>query len=413
MQFFIDITNASGTRYGAGPIASASYWKSTKRVDAIGDFEFAMPASDEKASLIQARRYATCYAILDEAGPTEVGSGIIDRIELRATGDGDVELVVGGDDLLRELAWRTFGRLGFGGAGAVTHNSAVASLVAQLPIGWSATADPTPPHDALYYFFNGESHYAAALKLAELSRTHVWMPTPRILRYQSTWTNSGLRAVEAPANPNLSAANLCYIDRLTRAEDTFDLIARVFPWGGLIPAPAYAEYQEPLTIDYADAPSVPVGYTIAQDSHLWWYIERDSAALTYGQIEAWINYPDIVPGSSSGAVVAAAANQLVAAAVWDLQRRSEAASYYELSLAHAPAVIQPMQTIRCVFRRVVDGRNAVQIDETLYILSATTTVDSEGLRTTGLEVATLDRRQAADIDVLRKLAIDNSRLNFS
>lgn len=411
MRFYIDITNAAGTRYGDGPIASARYWRSTAKVDQVGDFEFAMPAADEKATLIQARRYVTCYAILDEAGPTEVGSGIIDRVELRADENGDVELVVSGDDLLRELVWRTFGRLGFGGAGAVTHSSAVASLVAQLPAGWSATADPTPPNDALYYFFNGESHYAAALKLAELSRTHVWMPSRRALRYQSTWTNSGLRAVEAPANPSLSAPNLCYIDKLTRAEDTHDLIARILPWGGLIPATT--ETREPLTVDYADAPAVPVGYTLAQDAHLWWYVERDSTALAYGQIEAWANFPDIAPGSSSLSVVAAAANQLLAAAVWELQRRSEVASYYDLSLAHAPTVVQPMQTIRCVFRRAIDGRNVVAIDETLYILSATTTVDTDGLRTTGLEVATLDRRRASDIDVLRKLAIDNSRLNFS
>ena len=82
MQFYIDISNSAGARLGSGPITSASRWSSTKRVDRIGSFEFAMPASDEKAALIASRRYATCYAILD-TGPAEVGSGVIDRIETR------------------------------------------------------------------------------------------------------------------------------------------------------------------------------------------------------------------------------------------------------------------------------------------------------------------------------------------
>lgn len=408
MQFYIDVTNSSGTRYGDGPITSANYWRSTQRVDRIGSFEFAMPANDEKASAIQHRRYVTCYAILELEGPTPIGAGVIDRIETRPGNDGDVELIISGDDLLRELTWRTAGVLElFNGDLPYTHAAAVGLVGAQFPAGWTTTADPTPPNDDIFYRFIGETCYAAALKVGELSRCHVWMPTARALRYQSAFRNSGLRAIEAGTNPDLTSINVCLIGELTRAQDTYDLISRIIPYGQEIPdSGEFAN--ELLNLDYATK-SPPTGYTMAQDAYFRWYLERDSAAATYGQVEAWVSYNDIKAISNTGNYVASAGNQLFDAALWDLQRRSEPASFYTLSLHWAPGLIEPMQTIRCIFRRAIDGRVAVTIDETLYIMGTTTTVDTDGMRTTALEVATIDRWPPSDVDPMRKLALDNLR----
>lgn len=409
MLFYIDITNSSGTRYGGGPITSASYWRSTARVDRIGGFEFAMPASDEKAAEIQHRRYAYCYAIIEGEGPIPVGSGIIDRIETRPDNNGNVELVVSGDDLLRELTWRTVGRLylSSGANLATTHANAVTLLGLKFPAGWSTIDDDAPPNDDIYYQYVGESCFAAVLKAGELSRCHVWMPSARVVRFQSAWGSNRFRAIEAPANPNLRADNLCLISELSAVEDTYDLITRIYPYGPEIPDSG--EFgNELLNLDHATK-SAPTGYTMTQDAALQWYLERDSAAATYGQIEAWISYNDIRASANTAAIVESAGNQLFDAALWELQRRSEPASFYTLSLSHAPEIIHPMQTIRCVFRRAVDGRNVVTIDETLFVMGATTTVDADGLRTTQLDVATVDRWPPSDIDPMRKLKMDNQR----
>lgn len=408
MQFFIDITDSSGTKYGSGPIASASYWKSTKRVDRVGNFEFAMPASDEKAALLANRRYATCYAILD-SGPTEVGGGVIDHIETRPDADGNVELVVSGDDLLRELTWRIVGRIAFvDGDLPTTQANAAGTLSLLLPAGWTITPDPAPPNDDIYYYFNGEKVWAAALKLGELSRCHAWMPTTRALRYQSVWTNSGLRAIEAPANPGATAPNLCYISALSAAEDTYDLVTRIYAYGQEIPDLPYHE-----NIGLNHATKAALGYTLAQDATLLqYYLERDDAALAYGQIEEWVTYNEITAPANTGNYVETAANQMFDLVLWELQRRGQPVSYYKLSLSHAPIIVEPMQTIRCVFRRAVDGRNVTDINALLYVMGATTTVDTEGMRTTDLEVATLDRWQPSDLETLRKLTLDNLRSNL-
>jgi len=111
MRFWVDITDSDGTAYGAGPIWTATRWTNTARMDRAGTFAFEMPASDPRAAIIQAKREAHCYTIIDGA-VTEVGAGIIDRIDvLEQPGSRGPMLRVSGDDLLRELAYRIVGDL--------------------------------------------------------------------------------------------------------------------------------------------------------------------------------------------------------------------------------------------------------------------------------------------------------------
>ena len=63
MQFYIDVLDVQGNKLGSGPITSASGWRSTARMDRAGDFSFTLPASDDKAALIQEKRRVRCMAI--------------------------------------------------------------------------------------------------------------------------------------------------------------------------------------------------------------------------------------------------------------------------------------------------------------------------------------------------------------
>jgi hypothetical protein len=108
MQIWIDVENASGTRYGDGPIITASEWQNTRRLDGAGTFSFVMPASDPRSNLLAHKRIVRCWRA-DADGVREVGGGIIDAITVTP---GDPTLLqVSGDDLLRELANRTVGDL--------------------------------------------------------------------------------------------------------------------------------------------------------------------------------------------------------------------------------------------------------------------------------------------------------------
>lgn len=407
MQFYIDILDSSGTRIGAGPITSAEYWESTNAVDRIGSFSFTMPASDPMAAHIIARRVARCYAIL-ATGPTIIGSGIIDTIETQPNSDGNAQLIVSGANLLRELVWRTVESLALiSGTSAVTHVVAVANVGIYKPAGWIFTQDPTPPNNEIYYFFAGETVYAAALLVAELSRTHLWMPTERTLQFQSTWPDSGLRAIEAGAAPNSDAANVCLIGGLSIVQGTYDLISRVLAYGAELPG----TISLPQFVTLFSSNRVPpTGYTFSQLGGIDTYLKRDATEATYGRVESFLKFNDIKAASTGAADLLSASNTLFDAALWELQRRSEPSSFYRLDLIHAPGIIAPMQKIRCIFRRSVDGRNVVSVDQSLYILAATTRVDASGLRTTSLDVSTIDRWPQAETNPIVEATKNNLRI---
>ncbi len=109
-QYWIDIEDSSGTKLGGGPITSGVAWQSTRRLDRAGTFSFTMPAGDERAKLVRVKRVARCWTV-DGGVLQHLGSGIIDNITVTEGVDGAPMLTVSGDDLLRQLTYRSVGEL--------------------------------------------------------------------------------------------------------------------------------------------------------------------------------------------------------------------------------------------------------------------------------------------------------------
>lgn len=108
--FWIDIENKTDERQGNGPINTAVAWERTSRLSRAGSIRFTMPAVDERAAMITSKRYARCKTTLD-GKPTTIGRGIIEEIKTTIPTTGEVMLEISGDDLLRELTWRSVGAL--------------------------------------------------------------------------------------------------------------------------------------------------------------------------------------------------------------------------------------------------------------------------------------------------------------
>jgi hypothetical protein len=401
-RWWINIGDSAGNVYGDGPIVSARYWQSTARVDRAGEFSFSMPLADIRADLITERRYAYCYALTTE-GVQLVGSGIIDQIEQRPDADGNIDLVVSGSDLLRELVWRTTGFLALAGDDApITHAEAAAALEALAPAGWTFHPDDYPANNEIYYYFAGESLLAGVILLSELTRSHVWLRSGRDLWFSNEWDDLGLRAIEAGEEASLTDDNVCLISDLAITATTHDLISRIIPVGAEL-RDAPGTYVDLTTCNRV----APTGYTLDTTGN---YIKNDDSEFDYGRVEYFAKYSNIEAASSSGWDLQAAANQLYEAALYELQQRSQPVTEYQISLAHAPRIIQPFGLIRVVFRRVVGGRTVLDVDDTLYVLGATTTVDADGLRTTALEASTVDRWAQSDLDPLRRSARNSLRI---
>jgi len=132
MLFFIDIEDDSGNKLGQGPVFTATEWRHVARLSRAGSISFSLPASDPRAALIETKRVARCYTVVN-GQVVEVGAGIIDSVTLQ---EGGIEtaLTVDGDDLLRELTYRPVLFLSVSGAaeGAPTAVVHIASTVTNL-----------------------------------------------------------------------------------------------------------------------------------------------------------------------------------------------------------------------------------------------------------------------------------------
>lgn len=382
---YIDIENASGQKLGSGPITSASQWRSVARMDRAGAFDFEMPASDPKAFTVQKKRIARAYCFINRQR-TEVGAGIIDNTVKKPGPDGKVSLRVSGNDLLRELTYRSVLDLKlYLGGNPVSHATAVAAVGVFAPAGWTFTPDGSPANDSVYGYFNGEKVLAGMIKVSEKSQNHFYRGVGRSLVFASTFTPSGVRAIQARGD--LSPAT-CAITSLTEQIDTYEMMNRIYPRGS-------GNAKAQLTLR-ATTRTAPTGFVLNKTAN---YIEHTASIATYGLIEEQVDYREIGPILNTTPDIVAASNALFDAALETLKRRStelEQATY-TATIAGCSQLLRPMQTIRLIYRDVASG---MDIDANLNILEATWQIDKSGLYTTALKVSNADRWPKSDVGTL-------------
>ena len=123
---------AAGVRLGPGPITTGTGWRQSVKLDAAGEGSFEMPAADARAALVQRRRYARCYDVVNQRR-TLIGEILIEKVERKIGSTGATMLAVSGGDLLMELADRTIGELGL--YQDDVHHAQYAAMGNLLPLG--------------------------------------------------------------------------------------------------------------------------------------------------------------------------------------------------------------------------------------------------------------------------------------
>lgn len=391
MDFYVDIEDGSGNKVGSGPLASVSNWRYTARLDRAGSIDFAFAANDPQADQVTNRRIARAYARLNGAW-VEVGAGRIDTIETSPGNDGRVSLNASGLDLIAELSDRTVGTLEVGTGGGATHSAALTAIGALAPNGWTFTPAASPDNDYIYARYGGESVLGALIHLAERTQTHFYRSTNRTLVFTSDFASSGVRAIQARGD---LVPETCAIIGLRRTVDTHDLLTRITPYGS-------GQGAARLTLA-ATSRTAPAGYTLDAANN---YIEADAAKVTYGLVDhPEVEFKEITPISNTDADLEAAADMLFDAALEELRRRSTLASQetYTLNIAGCSQLLQPMQTIRVVYRSAAQN---VDINAELCILEATWEVDESGIRTSRLVVSTDDRWPESDASAAAERAVE-------
>lgn len=380
LAFHVDAFDpTTGDKLGNGPLASVTRWEYTARVDRAGSVSFEMAASDPQAEHITNRYQAHGYALLDGVR-INVGKGIIDKKEVVPGADGRAAIRVSGLDILGRANYRTMRNFEIGADSGSSLADALVAIQSGFVTGLSFVVVGSVPNDYFYAKFDGESALGALIYLAEKTETHFYYDPESLIGnvvFTAAFTDSGIVAVRARGQ---LGPNQCAITSLTQTIDSNEYLNRMYVRA------SGTDRETALTLA-ATTRTAGAGFTLNKvDS----YIQNDTAiAANGGEIVDFpeVQFPEISPIDNTDADYVAASNMLFDVARRELIRRSTIAQQrtYTLAVAGCDARLRPMQTIRVVY---LDSEQGINIDEDLYILEATWSMDSSGIRTTGLVVST-------------------------
>jgi len=395
-NFWVDIEDGSGNRVGRGPLR-ASHFRRLPRLSACGEFSFVLSAADPNLSALAEKRVATCKYI-DRTGALQVfGGGIIDKIVRTIQPDGSVIIAVSGNDLGRELSYRSVGALDLSGVGGAGVSDAPEQVMAFAPAGWSISDGTTLT--SVYAGYDGETVLSALIGVGEHISEHWRLGADRSVEWlgpAATFAASGLRAVQQIHDVVAAetADGIAVIASLEEESDAADLLTRVIPRGS-------GNGGAVLTLS-AVTDSAPAGYTLDAAQN---YVKRDASESTYGRIERVLDFKNIGPLSNTTADIQAAANMLLQASVEHLRRYGTPQKFYRVQLAKVGQLLHPGTTLRVVYRSLIDGVPVYDLDGVYNIVEAEQQISAEGIATASVVISSIDRMPMTDSDYLAQQAL--------
>ena len=395
-NFWVDVENASGARVGAGPLR-ASGFEQIEKLSASGTFSFDVSIADPNLSALAEKRIAICKYV-DASGALQTfGGGVIDKITTNLNTDGSMMLHVTGNDLTRELTYRSVGTLDLSGGGAGVSN-APNQIMAFAPSGWTISDGVTLTN--VYAGYDGESVLNALLRAGEHIGEHWRLGTNRNVEWIGpalTFEPSGVRAVQHVNDP-VQAETLDTIVVITAIEeisDAADLISRVIPRGA-------GNGSAVLTLS-ACTDSAPTGYTLSLLDN---YVKRNDTETAYGRIERVLDFKEIGPLSNTTADVQAAANMLMMASVEHLRRYGAPQKFFSVELGNVSKLLKPGTTLRTRCRVLVDGVARYDLDGSYNIIEVQKQISAAGAHTASVVISTIDRQPQSDSDYLARQVMD-------
>ncbi len=396
-SFWVDVENAAGQRVGKGPIRALNF-RTSSLLSACGEFEFDVSAADPNLSALREKRIVVCRYVERDGLVHEFGGGVIDKIVTTGLPDGSMGYHVSGNDLGRELTYRSVGQLDLSGVAAAGVTNAPALIMALAPSGWSITDGTTLA--SIYAGFDGESVLYALSKVGEKIGEHWRLGGGRVVEWlgpANIFSASGMRAVQHVNDPvaTETADTIAVIASLEEESDAADLITRVIPRGS-------GNGDVALTLAALTA-AAPAGYVVDVPNN---YVKRIDAESDYGRIERALEFKDIGPLSNTKADLQAAANTLMRASVEHLRRYGAPQKFYRIEFTRVGQLLRPGTTMRVVYRKLIDDVVVYDLDAVFNILKVEAEISAEGISTVAVTVSTIDRQPQTDSEYLASQAIN-------
>lgn len=386
-EFRIDVLDTSGAVVGDGPLVNVLALANTRSLDRIGEAAFSLPAADPRGALIQAGRQFDIYDRVD---------GYLGRYTYRGKTIKGTALEVRVYDQLREL---THYSVGFR---RVYTAQAVDVVVADLltVAGWTGAIDSGIGTTSVTY--EGESVLAAVDVLRDRWGKHYRLGTPGVLEFGAFGTDSGVRLtnLSGQVQADISGrSEVAIVESIALVDEADEVVNHVVPLGA-------GQGVSQLTIQTATAGSYTVQTGTNQDGSSYYYLEDATSVGAYGRRPRVLTMPNIRPITNSDANTVYAANALKIAAEAYLARHLVPKVTYDVSVVGLRANISPGDTVRLVYRGIVDGYTYIDIDESFYVLDIRNERQASGARGATLTISTTAERRTADTDIIADVVND-------
>jgi hypothetical protein len=398
-DFTIDVLNETGVKVGQGPITSATSLSTREKLDSMGELNFSFPAADPRGGLVEAGRR---YDVYDRG--VWLGRYIHSEVKFSGSNTNNGSFAVKAYSVLSEL-------------GNVSvkfrrkyDNEPVSDIIddlVSLVAGWAATVDGGLGNETITY--EGESVLAAIEMLRARLGLHYRLdtstPGQKIIEFGAFGANSGWRAtkLEGQVQPEFNQTNgIAIIDRFSLAEDAKEIYNRVIPVGS-------GQGVSQLTIENATSGTYTVQSGLNQDGSSYFYIEDATSVAQYGAVERILNLSNIRPITNSDVDILNAKNALKVAGESFINRNLSPRVTYNVTLLTLGESVQVGDTIRVVYRGLVDGYKFVDLDADLNILGINKRrTSSRGTKAITITVSESDVRQSSDQALLINVVKDLS-----
>jgi hypothetical protein len=371
-MIYAEVFAIGDTRPIEGPVVLSSA-RVTRALDGTGSITVELPITAPRASLIEAERVIKVYS--ERRGVRRlVGSGIVNQIERRVTERG-LTLRASGPDLLDMLRRRNT-LLGFSLVGPFTDSIQQVLGLAN----WNAVVTGDWP--AVSSSFNAQTIVQTLGSVVSGAGAHYRLSTES---NQVEVGSFGDRIGVMAANPAQGGAaladntTLLLIDTLTQTERSDDVVTWLAPVGGKLG-------NELTTLQYATIG--PVSVDLSTGSPVY-YISSPDAIYRYGIIQQVKTFTDIKYSEATPAGREAGSNALYAAAWAYLSRQSEPVQTYKLLCRKADVLVRPGDSLRVVWKGVVNGDLYLDIDDWFYVTKATEYIGFDA--NLELDISTVDR----------------------
>lgn len=374
MQIWAEIFDADGTSHGRVHCINLTV---RRHLDRVGDIRLQVPATDPHATRgLRIGRWLDLYTEGRWIGRAVLLNQRVDASQHTTTWYG----ADAGEQLRRVNTLR----------GRVYNNVAIGAVVRDLVglvEGWAARVDAALDEQTTSLRFDGVSVLAALDTLRERHGYHFRIgPDDNRLHFGALGDESAVQLIGLAGGGKPLRRALLPIDQLSVTHDGYDILNWVEPVGG--------NGDGALTLKKAtrSAP-YPIQSMAGPNGRPLYYLADSASIAEYGQVQAVLNAPNLLPIEASADGVVNAANVLYDWAAATLQRRRAPQTVYQASAVKPSVPILAGQRVRLTYQGVAWQANQparyVEIDDLLWVLSVTERYGITG-QGVDLELSTVD-----------------------